>query len=130
MTSICRSPFRIFLSCREGQQGNVARPLDGRRQTALVGRAHAGQTPRHNLASLRHKLLQQSYVFVVDIVDFFDAESANLFAPEKLASLVAPRASGPATVAAITTLAVTAPGLRTARFSWCFLIHFVSHKSP
>jgi hypothetical protein len=117
------------LSGRERQQGNVAGPLDCRCQAALVGRAYPGQTARHNLATLSHKLLQQPHIFVVDVVDLLDAEPANLLTPEKLASLIA--ASAVSTISSIATIApVTASRLRASGFSWSFLIDFVSHNSP
>src|ERR1700691_2065737 len=73
----------------ERQEGDVARLLDGPRQTALVRRAHAGQAPRSDFAALRDELRQQAHVFVIDRFDLLDAELANLFAAEKLAAAFA-----------------------------------------
>jgi hypothetical protein len=104
--------FRLFLSSREGQQGNVTGPLDRSCQAALVGRAHPSQTPRHNLASLGHKLLQQPDIFVIDVVNFLDAEPANFLATEKLAPLIA--ASGRSAIAPVAP--VPTSRLRAAGF--------------
>jgi hypothetical protein len=108
MTSIQISN-QIVLSCRKRQQGNIAGPLDGRSETALMGRAYASQAARHNLAALGHKLLQHADVFVIDVVDFFDTEFADLFPAEELASTTT---GIPALPAAWTTVAST--GMRTA----------------
>jgi len=71
---------------RERKQGYVPGLLDGAGQAALVRGANAGQTPRHNLASLGHKSLQQTYVTVRNRIDLFGAELAHLLAPEELAA--------------------------------------------
>jgi len=75
----------LLRSSGEGQQGDVARLLDGPRQTALVRRAYAGQAARSDLAALGDELRQQTHIFVIDRFDFFDAELANLLAPKELA---------------------------------------------
>jgi hypothetical protein len=95
-----------YLSCREGQQGDIASPLDSGCQAALVRCAHAGETPRHDLAALGHELLQQPHVFVIDIVNFLDTELADLFAAKELAPGIASAGSGAAiaTVSAIATI--------------------------
>jgi hypothetical protein len=49
-------------------------------------RAHAGQPPRHNFATLGDKLRQQAHVFVIDRFDLFGAEFAHLLAAEILTS--------------------------------------------
>jgi hypothetical protein len=54
-----------------------------------MGGADAGKTARHNLAPLRHKLLQQANVAIVDGIDLLDTELANLLAAEELASSTA-----------------------------------------
>jgi len=71
---------------RERKQGDVPGLLDGACQAALVRRANAGQTPRHDLAPLGYKSLQQTYVAVRDRIDLFGAELAHLLAPEELAA--------------------------------------------
>ena len=77
---------KLASSARKRQQGDIARLLDGRAQTALVRRAHTGQPARHNLPALRDKLREQAHVFVVDRFDLFGAELAHLLAAEKLPS--------------------------------------------
>ena len=67
------------------QQGDVARPLDGYAQPALVPRAHARHAPRQNLSALLHELRQNVRALVVDEVHLLDAELANLFLSEILA---------------------------------------------
>jgi hypothetical protein len=52
----------------------------------LVRRTHARKAARHDFAALGNKLPEQPVVLVVDVFDLFDAELANLFAPEELAS--------------------------------------------
>jgi hypothetical protein len=66
------------------QQGDVPGLLDGASQAALVRGANAGEPPRHNLAALGHKSLQQTNIAVRNRVNLFRAELANLLAAEKL----------------------------------------------
>ena len=73
----------------EGQQGDVARLLDGSRQPVLVRSAYARQTARHDLAALGDELAEHAVVLIVDVFDFLDAELADLLAPEKFASTAA-----------------------------------------
>src|SRR5437667_12014088 len=82
-------------AARKWQQGDVACPLDGHAQPALMTRANARHPPRQNLATLLHELRQDVRSFVVDEVHLLDAEFANLLLAEILAL-----ASGPATGAA------------------------------
>jgi hypothetical protein len=49
-------------------------------------RAYSGQAPRRDLAAFRYELRQQTHIFVIDGFDLFDAELANLLAPEKLSA--------------------------------------------
>src|SRR5207245_3559592 len=77
------------------QQGNVARPLDGHPQPALMPRANARHPARQDLPAFLHELRQDVRAFVVDEVHLLDAELANLLLAEILAL-----ASGPATGAA------------------------------
>src|SRR5579864_3523789 len=103
----CESVFirGRFLCCSasEWQQSNIARLLDRQRQPSLVRSANAGQAPRHDPAAFRHELRQQTNVLVVDGLDLFDAELANLLAPEIL----------PSTRAALATAARPARTRRT-----------------
>src|SRR5262252_648458 len=89
-----------------------------------MGRTHAGEAPRDDLAALGHELLQQTDFFVVDVIDLLDAELANLLAPEKLAATLA--ASARTAIGTVRT-PLRAPGRGRCGY---FLIHFVSHKSP
>ena len=70
----------------EGEQGNVARLLDGLRDLALMAGADAGQTARNDLAALGDEALQQADIAVADGVDLLGAELADLLAAEELAS--------------------------------------------
>lgn len=74
----------LICSACKRQQGDVARKLDRRTQAALMRRADAGQPPWHDLPALGHKLRQQTHIFVVDAVDLFDTELADLLAAEIL----------------------------------------------
>src|SRR5450755_4386725 len=74
---------------RKRQQRDIARLLDGCRQTVLMRRAHAGQAPRHDFAALGDELPEHAVVLVVDVLDLLDAEFTNFLTPEKLASTAA-----------------------------------------
>src|SRR5690242_21845916 len=82
MTSIVISSYLV--ARRERQKSDVARLLDRVRQAPLVRRAHARDAPRNNLPALGHEGVQHFDVFVVDVVDFLDAELGRLLAPEGL----------------------------------------------
>src|SRR5262249_33436691 len=69
----------------EGQERDVARPLDGQRQLALVLRAGPEHAPGQDLAPLGHEAGEQLHVLVVDVVDLVRAELADLPAPEEVA---------------------------------------------
>src|SRR5258707_3016886 len=73
------------------QQRDVARPLDGHAQPALMPRANARHAPWQNLPALLHELRQDVRALVVDEVHLLDAELAHLLLTEILAL-----ASGPA----------------------------------
>jgi hypothetical protein len=83
--------------CREGQQRDVARPLDCFSQPPLVARARAGHAARQNFPSLLNERLEHLDLFVVNEVHALDAETANLLLAEKLALAAAARASGSTT---------------------------------
>src|SRR5260370_12496530 len=103
----------------------------------LMRRAHAGQAPGHDLATLGHELAEQPVIFVVDVCDFLGAELADFLAPEKFTSAFARRTAraGTPTASAATksgtvssrTLAERPrgpiPGCR-----WCFCLF--SHNPP
>ncbi len=103
-------------TARKWQQGDVACPLDGHAQPALMTRANARHPPRQNLATLLHELRQDVRSFVVDEVHLLDAEFADLLLAKILAL-----APGPATGTTRTTTAgsafaprTTVPAARTA----------------
>jgi hypothetical protein len=72
--------------CCKGQQSNIARLLNRFRQTALVRGADPGKAPRHNLAALGHKPLQQTNIPIGDGVNLLGAEFADLLAAEEFAA--------------------------------------------
>ena len=76
---------QLEASCKR-KQGDIARLLDGERETALVAGADAGKAARHNLAPLGDETLKQADVAVADGVDLLDAEFAYLLAAEVFAS--------------------------------------------
>ena len=100
----------------ERQQSYVARLLDRSRQTALVRRAHSGQTSRRDLAAFRHELCQQTHIFVIDRFDLLDAELAILLASEEFSATFAgatgasarTRTAWPAALGAIATATLRA----------------------
>jgi hypothetical protein len=75
----------LVAGCKR-QQSDIARLLDSPGQPALMGGADAGEAPGHYLAPLGDKLLQQANIAIVDGVDLFDTELANLLAAKELAS--------------------------------------------
>src|SRR5271163_4498694 len=68
----------------EGQQGNVARLLDGQREATLVTGADTGQATGNDLAALGDEALEQTHVAVADGIDLLGAELADLLAAEEL----------------------------------------------
>src|ERR1700694_4125192 len=123
------------------QQCDVARPLDGHAQPALMPRAHASHPARQNLPALLHELRQDVRALVVDEVHLLDAELAHLLLPEILAlapwpasgtsrtasawSAFAPRATVPAARPAVTT-AMPAFTPRSSAGRWCLFL-FLCH---
>src|SRR6266851_2930986 len=126
------------------QQRDVARPLDGHAQPALMPRANARHPPRQNLPALLHELGQDVRALVVDEVHLLDAELAHLLLPEILAlaswpasgtartpatrSAFASRTTVPAARTAVTTM--TAGAAFTPRSSsgrWCLFL-FLCHN--
>src|SRR5437016_13568029 len=95
--------LRARRAARKRQQRDVARPLDGHAQPALMARAHARHPPRQNLSALLHELRKYVRALVVDKVHLLDAELAHLLLPEILAL-----APGPASGTARTTAAWSA----------------------
>src|ERR1700757_1614059 len=99
-------------------------------------RAHARQAARNDLAALGDELSEQPVVLVVDVFDLFDAELANLLAPEELASpgsAFAGRSTRSAsataksgTISAGSSAFTTRRPLAGCRLLWCF--RFVCHN--
>src|SRR6266851_3538063 len=125
------------------QQRDVARPLDGHAQPALMPRANARHPPRQNLPALLHELRQDVRALVVDEIHLLDAELAHLFLAKILAlaswpasgaartpatrSAFASRTTVPAARTAVTTM--TAGAAFTPRSSsgrWCLFL-FLCH---
>src|SRR5207244_11987622 len=75
---------------RKWQQRDVARPLDGHAQPALVPRANARHSPRQNLPALLHELRQNVRALVVDKVYPLVAEVADVILEEILELAVWP----------------------------------------
>ena len=100
--------LRARRAARKRQQRDVARPLDGHAQPALMARANARHPAGQNLAALLHELRQDVRALVVDEVHLLDAELAHLLLPEILAL-----APGPASGTAWTTAAWSAFAPRT-----------------
>src|SRR5579864_3777628 len=121
----------LHRSAGKRQQRDVAGHFDGAREPPLVRSADPGQAARDDLATLGNELREQAHVLVVDVLDFLDAELANLLAAEILAAAFA-GATRPATRARAPgrwTLAMTLGCCRRfGRRSRCF--RFVSHDAP
>src|SRR6478735_789298 len=60
----------------EGQERDGAGALDRQLHGALVFRAHAGDTARHDLAAFGHEVAQTLRIFVVDRLGVIRAEGA------------------------------------------------------
>src|SRR6185503_2810118 len=73
----------VLLLRDERQQRQVARPLDGVGQHALVARGSTGDPAREDLGVLQDVLLEELDVLVVDVLDAVRAELADLAAAEE-----------------------------------------------
>src|SRR3954463_9284025 len=89
----------------------MSRSLDCHCQRTLVSGARAELAPRLDLAALRDVATQARGIFVIDLPNLVDAESAHL-APPTEAATATPTRSAPA--ARATRAARTAPATRTA----------------
>ncbi len=134
--------LRARRAARKWHQSDVARPLDGHAQPALVARANARHPAGQNLPALLHELRQDVRALVVDEVHLLDAELAHLLLPEILAlapgpasgtswtpaagSAFAPRTtvSSAGSVATMTTGATFTPLSSPGR--WCLFL-FLCH---
>src|SRR5687768_16824433 len=65
------------------QQRQIARALHRDRQLPLIMRLGAGDAARHDLAGFRDVALQDAEIFVVDLLDAFGGEAAELTAAEE-----------------------------------------------
>ena len=70
-------------------QREKARALDRHRQLALVARLGAGDARRHDLAVFLDEVLQDLDVLVVDLLDAFGGEAAELLALEQVVAALA-----------------------------------------
>ena len=95
---------------RKRQQSDVARPLDGHPQPALVTSANAGHPARQNLAALLHELREDVRALVVDEVHLLDAELANFLLAEILALAPWPSAWTARSARTTATRSAFAPG--------------------
>jgi hypothetical protein len=107
----------------KGQQGDVARALDGHAEPALVARANSGHAPRQNLAALLNELRKNIRTLVVDEVHLLDAELADFLFAEILA-LSARTAAGTARTTAArsafsarTTMPAARPAMAATAFA-------------
>ena len=87
--------LRARRAARKRQQCDVAGPLDGHAQPALMTRTNARHPPRQNFPALLHELRKDVRALVIDEVHLLDAELANFLFAEILA-LAARPASGTA----------------------------------
>src|SRR5260370_9579998 len=92
-------------------------------------RAHAGQTPGHDLAAFGHELPEQTVILIVDVGDLFRAELADLLAPEKFAPTFTRRTARARTAAATKAGTVSSSGTLAERprrpiagWRWCFCL--------
>src|SRR3990172_4053691 len=96
----------------EGQQGDVACPLDGHLQLPLVRGADALDAPRQDLAPVAHELPDR-HVLVVNVVDLLHAELADAAPAEKAPAAGA--ATGSAAAGAAPVIVAPAARARAAR---------------
>ena len=73
----------MSVQVRIRQQREEPGALDGFRELALVARGRPGDARRDDLAGLVHEILERLDVLVVDPLDFFGGEAAELAAAEK-----------------------------------------------
>src|SRR3990172_5891899 len=107
MTSMVGPPYPLgAVPGGEGQQGDVACPLDGHLQLPLVRGADALDAPRQNLAPVAHELPDR-HVLVVNVVDLLHAELADAAPAEKAP---AAGAAGPAAARAAPVIGAPAAG--------------------
>src|SRR3989304_6242389 len=113
MTSMVGPPYPLgAVPGGEGQQGDVARPLDGHLQLPLVRSADARNPPRQDLAPVAHELPDR-HVLVVNVVDLLHAELADAAPAEKAAAARAAPRAPPARGAPV--IVAPAPLARAAR---------------
>src|SRR5436190_24325354 len=94
----------------------MSRSLDCHCQRTLVSSARAELAPRLDLAPLRDVATQARGIFVIDLPDLVDAESADLAPPAEAATAAPTRsasAAGATRAAGATPATRTAPAART-----------------
>src|SRR6187455_3205009 len=85
------------------QQREVTRTLDRRRELALVERLRARDAARNDLARLGDVLLQRAQILVVDLLDAFGGETAELATARERAVATAAAATTASTTTRTTT---------------------------
>ena len=73
---------------RIGQEGQEAGTLDGGVELTLIVRLRTGQASRHDLAVFLDEIAQRVDILVVDLLNVFGREAAELAALEKRILLV------------------------------------------
>jgi hypothetical protein len=92
--------FCLEFGCKR-QQRDIPRPLDGDAEPALMARAGTRHPAGQHFAAILQEWLQQLDFFVVNEINFLDAEPAHFFLAKKLplASASAARtAAGPSAI--------------------------------
>ena len=84
--------IRIWVTARlfanVGQEGNVSGAFYSDSQLSLMTSAGTGNTPRDDLSAVRQLPFQSRNIFVIDLLNFIHAESANFFAGFSAASFI------------------------------------------
>lgn len=107
-----RRPVRSDLANvlrRVGDQGQMARPLDGHGQAPLMLGARPRPAPRQDAPALVHVPRERRDILIVDRVDLVGAECADLAAAPTPAAT--PSAEAPATTSAAPSAAIAFPRL-------------------
>src|SRR5262245_57163447 len=73
------------------QQRQVARALHGDRELTLIVRLRPGDPAGNDLAGLRDVALEDAEILVVDLLDAFGSEAAELAAAEKTGHVRSPK---------------------------------------
>src|SRR5262247_2055123 len=92
-----------------GQQCQESRTIDRHRELALIARLRASDARRNDLAILVDEILQDTAVLVIDFLDAFRGEAAELPAAKKLPAAAARILSPPFAFALVPRLGPTVP---------------------